>query len=51
MFYIYEKSTTYIIGKPDSNGIARPDHRQSYRTLGAAKAALTRLSLDHCRPR
>ena len=44
MFYIYEKSTTYIIGKPDSNGIARPDHRQSYRTLGAAKAALTRLS-------
>ena len=44
MYYIYEKSTTYIIGKPDSNGIARPDHRQSYKTLGAAKAALTRLS-------
>ena len=44
MYYIYEKSTTYIIGKPDRNGIARPDHRQSYKTLGAAKAALTRLS-------
>ena len=44
MYYIYEKSSTYIIGKPDSNGIARPDHRCSYKTLGAAKAALTRLS-------
>ena len=44
MYYIYEKASTYIIGKPDRNGIARPDHRQSYKTLGAAKAALTRLS-------
>lgn len=43
MFYIYEKSTTYIIGKPDRNGVARPDHRQSYKTMSAAKAALTRI--------
>ena len=43
MYYIYEKSTTYIIGKPDRNGIARPDHRKSYKTLGAAEAALTRI--------
>ncbi len=38
MFYLYEKSTTYIIGK---NG--RPDHRASYKTHAAAKAALTRI--------
>jgi hypothetical protein len=44
MFYIYEKSSTYIIGKPDRHGIARPDHRQSYKTMAAAKAALTRLT-------
>jgi len=43
MYYIYEKSSTLIIGKPDSNGIARPDHRKSYKTLGAAEAALTRI--------
>tara|TARA_B100000902_G_scaffold104008_1_gene106232 strand:+ start:73 stop:399 length:327 start_codon:yes stop_codon:yes gene_type:complete len=43
MYYIYEKSTTYIIGKPDRNGVARPDHRQSYKTLSAAKAGLTRI--------
>ena len=43
MFYIYEKSTTYIIGKPDRNGVARPDHRQSYKTMSAAKAGLTRI--------
>jgi len=43
MFYIYEKATTYIIGKPDRNGVARPDHRQSYKTMAAAKAALTRI--------
>ena len=43
MFYIYEKSTTYIIGKPDRNGVARPDHRQSYKTMAAAKAGLTRI--------
>jgi len=44
MFYIYEKSTTYIIGKPDRNGVARPDHRQSYKTMAAAKAGLTRIA-------
>ena len=44
MFYIYEQSTTYIIGKPDRNGVARPDHRQSYKTMAAAKAALTRIA-------
>ena len=43
MFYIYEKSSTYIIGKPDSKGVARPDHRQHYKTLAAAKAGLTRI--------
>ena len=43
MFYIYEKSSTYIIGKPDRNGVARPDHRQSYKTMPAAKAGLTRI--------
>ena len=44
MFYIYEKSSTYIIGKPDRNGVARPDHRQSYKTMAAAKAAVTRIA-------
>jgi len=39
MFYVYEKSTTYIIGKD-----GRPDHRASYKTVAAAKAALTRIS-------
>ena len=43
MYYIYEKSSTLIIGKPDRNGIARPDYRKSYKTLGAAEAALTRI--------
>ena len=44
MFYIYEKSSTYIIGKPDRNGVARPDHRQYYKTMSAAKAGLTRIA-------
>jgi hypothetical protein len=44
MFYIYEKSSTYIIGKPDRNGVARPDHRQSYKTMSAAKAGLTSIA-------
>lgn len=44
MYYIYEKSTTYIIGKPDSKGVARPDHRQSYKTMAAAKAGITRIA-------
>ena len=43
MYYIYEKSSTYIIGKPDSKGVARPDHRQHYKTMAAAKAGLTRI--------
>ena len=43
MFYIYEKSSTYIMGKTDKNGVTRPDHRQSYKTMSAAKAALTRI--------
>ena len=38
MYYIYEKSSTYIMGKTDRNGVTRPDHRKSYATLGAAKA-------------
>lgn len=43
MYYIYEIETTYIMGKPDRNGVTRPDHRKSYKTLGAAEAALTRI--------
>ena len=42
-YVIYEKSSTYIIGKPDRNGVARPDHRKEYKTLSAAEAALTRI--------
>jgi hypothetical protein len=45
MYYIYEKSSTYIIGKPSKrDGIARPDHRQSYKTMAAAKAGITRIA-------
>jgi hypothetical protein len=44
MYYIYEQSTTYIIGKPDRYGVARPDHRCSYKTMAAAKSALTRIA-------
>ena len=45
MFYIYEKSSTYIMGKVNTHtGEVRPDHRQSYKTIAAAKAALTRMS-------
>ena len=45
MFYIYEKSSTYIMGKVNTHtGEVRPDHRQSYKTMAAAKAALTRMS-------
>ena len=42
-YVIYEQSSTYIIGKPDRNGVARPDHRKEYKTLSAAEAALTRI--------
>jgi len=45
MFYIYEKSSTYIMGKMNTRtGEVRPDHRKSYSTMAAAKAALTRMS-------
>ena len=45
MFYIYERTSTFIMGKMNSRtGEVRPDHRHSYKTLAAAKAALTRMS-------
>ena len=45
MYYIYEKTSTYIMGKLNTRtGEVRPDHRQSYKTMAAAKAALTRMS-------
>ena len=45
MFYIYEQSSTYIMGKMNTRtGEVRPDHRKSYSTMAAAKAALTRMS-------
>jgi hypothetical protein len=45
MFYIYEKTSTYIMGKMNSRtGEVRPDHRKSYKTMPAAQAALTRMS-------
>jgi hypothetical protein len=48
MFYIYERSSTYIMGKMDKRtGEVRPDHRQSYKTMAAGKAALTRMSKRH----
>ena len=45
MFYIYERSSTLIMGKMNGRtGEVRADHRQSYKTMAAAKAALTRMS-------
>ena len=45
MYYIYEKSSTFIMGKMDQrSGEVRPDHRKSYKTQSAASAALTRMS-------
>ena len=45
MFYIYEKTSTYIMGKMDQrSGEVRPDHRKSYKTMAAASAALTKMS-------
>jgi hypothetical protein len=45
MFYIYEKSSTYIMGKMNTRtGEVRPDHRKAYKTMPAAQAALTRMS-------
>ena len=43
MFYIYEKSSTLIMGKVYM-GEMRPDHRKTYKTMSAAKAALSRAS-------
>ena len=45
MYYIYEKSSTVIMGKMDQRtGEVRPDHRKAYKTMSAAQAALTRMS-------
>ena len=45
MYYIYEKTSTFIMGKMDTrSGEVRPDHRKSYKTMSAAQAALTRMS-------
>ena len=45
MYYIYEKSSTFIMGKMDQrSGEVRPDHRKAYKTMSAAQAALTRMS-------
>ena len=45
MFYIYERSSTLIMGKMNTRtGEVRPDHRKSYKTMAAAGAALTRMS-------
>ena len=45
MYYIYEKSSTFIMGKMDQRtGEVRPDHRKAYKTHGAAQAALTKMS-------
>ena len=45
MYYIYEKSSTFIMGKMDQRtGEVRPDHRKAYKTHSAAQAALTRMS-------
>ena len=45
MFYIYEKTSTLIMGKMDQRtGEVRPDHRKSYKTISAAQAAPTKMS-------
>src|SRR6056300_727689 len=45
MYYIYERSSTYIMGKMDTRtGEVRPDHRKAYKTMSAAQAALTKMS-------
>jgi len=48
MFYIYERTSTYIMGGVNKwDGTVRPDHRKSYKTMPAARAALTRMSKRH----
>ena len=45
MYYIYERSSTFIMGKMNQRtGLVRPDATKSYKTVGAAKAALTKMS-------
>ena len=45
MFYIYERSSTLIMGKMNTRtGEVRPDHSKAYKTMPAAQAALTRMS-------
>ena len=45
MYYIYEKTSTFIMGKMDQRtGEVRPDHSKAYKTMPAAQAALTRMS-------
>ena len=45
MFYVYEKSSTLIMGKMDTRtGEVRPDHSKAYKTMSAAQAALTKMS-------
>lgn len=40
MFYLYDKDSTLIIDGKDG----RADHRARYKTMAAAKAAITRLA-------
>ena len=48
MFYIYERTSTLIMGKLNQqDGMVRPDHRQCYKTMPAARAAVTRMSKRH----
>ena len=41
-YVIYEKSSTFIMGPYTVRREVIPNHRQSYKTMAAAKAALTR---------
>ncbi len=45
MYYIYERSSTFIMGKMNQRtGLVRPDATKSYKTMPAAKTALTKMS-------
>jgi hypothetical protein len=45
MYYIYERSSTFIMGKMNQRtGLVRPDATKSYKTMSAAKAVLTKMS-------
>jgi hypothetical protein len=41
-YVIYEKSSTFIMGPYTARREVLPDHRKTYKTMAAAKAALTR---------